>query len=490
MTVSLDYDPESHSQGGISRLRRLASFGRYGADVHASARRSCSAVSADQSKNNTTDYSLLAASLSSFYGWVAKQTGNRVVLGDSNIKREQKLHVTQRARAVPKAAASPPPAAVELASQHPHKTAGKPAKRQQHVQLPSVFTMQGHQRASQGHSDHIDPCPVQGVSAYTSCFDSLSYRTSDNRRVHGLVQSSKHLQAVPVYMEDSVDLLIDNRARMSRQPRNTAISPVISHPRHHGSRTSKLHAQPAVKASNSGPCSEAHQCPQCFSPDSAQLSAHQPAEAQQLAPSPSKKEYQEAQHEADSAQQERPEAHVVQQTFLPRSPHTARSSQSDATHLDHHDSYRSDSSCQDACQSAQAAVDADPNPELYQQQASAQQHPPIVDAALPAGDSSVFQHEMRSHRPPPVPGCIDSLLGRTSPDDAISDRKIMSRQSFRARQGRQGPRRALADITNTVRAAGTNSIAAQMVKDNGRRVTASVPDLVTFWELRASLQQQ
>lgn len=61
------------------------------------------------------------------------------------------------------------------------------------------------------HRDYTGPCPVQGVSSYTSCFDSLSYRTSDNRRIHGLVQSSKHLQAVPVYLEDSVDLLIDNR---------------------------------------------------------------------------------------------------------------------------------------------------------------------------------------------------------------------------------------------------------------------------------------
>ena len=96
MTVSLEYDPDSPSQGGISRLRRLASFGRYGAEVHASARRSSSSVSVHQHKNTTEEYSLLAASLSSFYGWVAKQTGNRVVLGESHSKREQKLHVTQR----------------------------------------------------------------------------------------------------------------------------------------------------------------------------------------------------------------------------------------------------------------------------------------------------------------------------------------------------------------------------------------------------------
>lgn len=96
MTVSLDYDPDSDSQGGVGRLRRLASFGRYGADVHASARRSCTTVSAGQRKKDTTEYSLLAASLSSFYGWVAKQTGSRVVLGQSNSKREQRLHVTQR----------------------------------------------------------------------------------------------------------------------------------------------------------------------------------------------------------------------------------------------------------------------------------------------------------------------------------------------------------------------------------------------------------
>ena len=220
------------------------------------------------------------------------------------------------------------------------------------------------------------------------------------------------------------------RAHTSKQPKNTAISPVVSHPRHHGSRTSKLHAQSAVKVSNSGPCSEAYQRPQCISRDSLQLPVHQPGGAERLAPSPSKKvpeldllcvkpsdslyqgqqeelhetqraqqESHEAQHEADIAQQEPLEAHTAQQTILGQSPHTARSSQSDATHLDHHDSYRSNSSCQDACQSAQTALDTGPHSKLHLQQASAQQHqPPVADATLLAGDSNVFQDKMSSCR--------------------------------------------------------------------------------------------
>ena len=95
MTVNLDYDPDSDCQGGISRLRRLASFGRYGADLHASARRSCNNASAGRRNNDTLDCSMLSASLSSFYGWVAKQTGSRVMFGNNSDKRKHNLHVTQ-----------------------------------------------------------------------------------------------------------------------------------------------------------------------------------------------------------------------------------------------------------------------------------------------------------------------------------------------------------------------------------------------------------
>ena len=96
MTVSLEYDPDSGPQGGINRLRRLASFGRYGADVHASARTPCSNSSVGRRQNTVKECSLLAASLSSFYGWVSKQTGSKVVLGETRNPREHKLHVTQQ----------------------------------------------------------------------------------------------------------------------------------------------------------------------------------------------------------------------------------------------------------------------------------------------------------------------------------------------------------------------------------------------------------
>ena len=95
MTVSLDYDPDSGPQGGISRLRRLASFGRYGADVHASARTARSQVTGDRRQLNVKECSLLAASLSSFYGWVAKQAGSKAVLGEKSSRREQKLHIAK-----------------------------------------------------------------------------------------------------------------------------------------------------------------------------------------------------------------------------------------------------------------------------------------------------------------------------------------------------------------------------------------------------------
>ena len=94
--VSLEYDPDSGPEGGISRLRRLASFGRYGADLHASARTPCSNTSVGRRQNKVKECSLLAASLSSFYGWVAKQTGSKVVLSENRNKCEQKLHLTQQ----------------------------------------------------------------------------------------------------------------------------------------------------------------------------------------------------------------------------------------------------------------------------------------------------------------------------------------------------------------------------------------------------------
>lgn len=80
MPVSLSCEASSETSSGIRRLRQLASFGRYGADVLPSAdvhRTSSSSVAQKESK----DPSLLASSLSSFYSWLSKQTGHKVSLG-------------------------------------------------------------------------------------------------------------------------------------------------------------------------------------------------------------------------------------------------------------------------------------------------------------------------------------------------------------------------------------------------------------------------
>ena len=94
MTVSLEYDPTSQT-GGISRLRRLASFGRYGADVHASARSDCN-KKASSKRCDKKDISLLAASLSSFYGWSAKQSGCKATLGNKSNKLVHKLQAQKQ----------------------------------------------------------------------------------------------------------------------------------------------------------------------------------------------------------------------------------------------------------------------------------------------------------------------------------------------------------------------------------------------------------
>ena len=80
MPVSLSCGASSETSSGIRRLRQLASFGRYGADVLPTAdvhRTSSSSVAQKKLK----DPSLLASSLSSFYSWLSKQTGHKVSFG-------------------------------------------------------------------------------------------------------------------------------------------------------------------------------------------------------------------------------------------------------------------------------------------------------------------------------------------------------------------------------------------------------------------------
>jgi len=80
MPVNLSCEASSETSSGIRRLRQLASFGRYGADVLPSAdvhRTSSSSIAQKKSK----DASLLASSLSSFYSWLSKQTGHKVSFG-------------------------------------------------------------------------------------------------------------------------------------------------------------------------------------------------------------------------------------------------------------------------------------------------------------------------------------------------------------------------------------------------------------------------
>ena len=96
MTVSLDYDPASPAPSGISRLRRLASFGRYGADVHAAARTNCSTKPSVKHRNRKEDCSVLAASLSSFYGWLVKQTGSKAILGHQVSNSKHRLQAQKQ----------------------------------------------------------------------------------------------------------------------------------------------------------------------------------------------------------------------------------------------------------------------------------------------------------------------------------------------------------------------------------------------------------
>ena len=86
MPVRLTSDSARETQGGRSRLRQLASFGRYGADMQASANSSSSQLPAAAAPT-FRDCGVLAASLSSFYGWVAKQADHKVNFGKKSRDR-------------------------------------------------------------------------------------------------------------------------------------------------------------------------------------------------------------------------------------------------------------------------------------------------------------------------------------------------------------------------------------------------------------------
>ena len=82
MPVNFSCEASSETSSSVRRLRQLASFGRYGADVLPSTdlhRTSSSSVPQKRSQ----DPSLLASSLSSFYSWLSKQTGHKVSFGSA-----------------------------------------------------------------------------------------------------------------------------------------------------------------------------------------------------------------------------------------------------------------------------------------------------------------------------------------------------------------------------------------------------------------------
>ena len=93
MPVRLGYEAGSEAQAGRNRLRKLASFGRYGADLHESAAMYCSSKPVVRSTPGR-----LAASFLEFYGWLAKQAGHRVSFGSTSHVREPKLALKHQVR--------------------------------------------------------------------------------------------------------------------------------------------------------------------------------------------------------------------------------------------------------------------------------------------------------------------------------------------------------------------------------------------------------
>ena len=80
------------------------------------------------------------------------------------------------------------------------------------------------------------------------------------------------------------------------------------------------------------------------------------------------------------------------------------------------------------------------------------------------------------------------VVGPASPED-VRPGRLLRRQHVLARRARPTSKRTLADITNIAQAADRKPKPAHVVKDNEGCTAASVPDLVTFWEQRASVRQ-
>lgn len=81
-----------------------------------------------------------------------------------------------------------------------------------------------------------------------------------------------------------------------------------------------------------------------------------------------------------------------------------------------------------------------------------------------------------------------SMMGQASPK-VVDSHGLMGRQGAPAKRARPALQRALVNITNTAKTAVRKQEAAHAVKDIGGCTAASVPDLVTFWEQRACVQQ-
>ena len=158
MPVSLDFDPASEPHSGLRRLRQLASFGRYGADLHPSV-----SLPAKPSSKPAHEGNVLASSLSSFYGWLSRQAGHTVNFSSKPSAKIEKHKaslvwirpcvangeanwqmclITQLDLQERKAPAKPAKRFVAEASTSTKPAKRKPISAKDKVQLPAIFTLQ------------------------------------------------------------------------------------------------------------------------------------------------------------------------------------------------------------------------------------------------------------------------------------------------------------------------------------------------------------
>ncbi|KAL0053305.1 hypothetical protein WJX82_004023 [Trebouxia sp. C0006] len=304
--------------------------------------------------------------------------------------------------------------AVPLPTSSSHCKRKRQSKQQHDIQLPAVFTM-------------------QGVSANTACFHSLSFKAGSTR-IHGLVPASQSLSEADLYLDAQSHRSVTVHANPLWTDADQQAPALAHQPEPH---VEQLQLDLACQHSADG------QAPLQVPHMTAQPRPVPEYSVPQQVPQLSLQQAELSENSYSSRKQHVSSCVGKQSRFnqMSGSPQSARSSQSDATHLDHLD-----------------GVSANPL------------------AWSPEDEQS----------PRTIPDAVTSMAQKASQVDDSPDRALKNMtEPADARQAVQ-QHRQLTDITNTCKARRMAPAKAPRLRLYSQGNTAAtVGDMVTFWEQRA-----